>query len=110
MKRIEFGQQHFGVAAHDHEQIVEVVRDAAREAPYGFHFLCLAKLIFESAPVGYVFSNRFEHVGGLVGAAHRAAADADGNRAAIFALPAHFDSIEAAAAAEVFDQACVLLG
>ena len=39
--------QEFGVALDDHEEIVEVVGDATGEAPDGFHFLGLAKLLFE---------------------------------------------------------------
>ena len=40
-------QQQLGVALDDHQEIVEVVRDAAGEATDGFHFLRLAKLVFE---------------------------------------------------------------
>ena len=39
--------QQLGVALDDHEEIVEVVGDAAREAAHGLHFLGLAELFFE---------------------------------------------------------------
>ncbi len=40
-------QQQFDVPANHHQQIVEVVRHAARELPDGFHLLRAAKLFFE---------------------------------------------------------------
>ena len=48
-------QQKLGVAGDDHQQIVEVVGNAAREAADGFHLLRLAELLFQSAMLGYVF-------------------------------------------------------
>src|SRR4051812_9142620 len=36
--------QHFRMPAHDHQQIVEVVRDAASELADGFHLLHLREL------------------------------------------------------------------
>jgi hypothetical protein len=77
----ELVEQNLGVAADDHEQIVEVVSDAAGEAADGFHFLGLAELIFEHAALGDVFGDGFENVGGFVAAGDGAAADADGDGA-----------------------------
>jgi hypothetical protein len=39
--------QQFGVALDDHEEVVEVMGDAAGEAAHRFHFLGLAELFFE---------------------------------------------------------------
>ena len=101
----ELVEQDLGVAADDHEQIVEVVSDAAGEAADGFHFLGLAELIFEDAALGDVFGDGFEDVGGLVAAGDGAAADADGDDGAVLALPADFETVHAAGAAEFVDQA-----
>ena len=106
----ELVEQNFGVAADDHEQIVEVVSDAAGEAADGFHFLGLAELIFEDAALGDVFGDGFEDVGGFVAAGDGAAADADGDGDAVFALPADFEAVHASGAAEFVDQAGVFGG
>ena len=77
----ELVEHDFGIAADDHEEIVEVVGDAAGEAADGFHFLGLAELVFEHAALGDVFGDGFENVGGLV-AGDGTAADADGDEGA----------------------------
>ena len=106
----ELVEENLGVAADDHEQIVEVVSDAAGEAADGFHFLGLAELVFEDAAFGDVFGDGFEDVGGLVSAGDGAAADADGDGGAVFAFPADLETVHAAGAAEFVDQAGVFAG
>jgi hypothetical protein len=52
--RIELGR-HELAEPHDHgEQIVEVVRHAARQAPDGLHFLRLSELLFERVSLGEI--------------------------------------------------------
>src|SRR5271155_1555175 len=101
----ELVEHALGVSADDHEEIVEVVSDAAGEAADGFHFLGLAELVFEKAAGGDVFGDGFEAVGGLVAAGDGAAADADGDDAAVFAFPASLETVHASGAAEFVDQA-----
>ena len=105
----ELVEHDLGVSADDHEEIVEVVGDAAGEAADGFHFLGLAELVFENAALGDVFGNAFENVGGFV-AGDGTAADADGDDGRVFALPANFEAVHAPAAAEFVDQAGMLGG
>src|SRR5258708_21995956 len=91
----ELGENHFGIAAYDHKEIVEVVGDAAGEASNGLHFLSLAELIFKGPAIGDVFSDGFEDVGGFVGAADGPAADSGSNDATVFLLPLHLDAVHA---------------
>ena len=51
-------QQQFRASHHHAEQVVEVVRDSAGQAPDGFHFLRLAQLIFELLLVGNILDSR----------------------------------------------------
>ena len=55
-------EQELGVAGDDHQEVVEVVRDAAGEAADGFHFLRLAELLLQRARFGDVFHENFEGV------------------------------------------------
>ena len=55
-------QQNFGIAADDHQQIVEVVRDSAGEPSHGFHFLGLPELLFQRAPLGDILSDDFQNL------------------------------------------------
>src|SRR5580698_2169993 len=105
----DLAEHDFGVSADYHEEIVEVVSDAAGEAAYGFHFLGLAELVFENAAFGDVFGDGFEDVGGFI-AGDGTAADADGNDSCVFALPANFKAVHASAAAEFVDQTGVFGG
>src|SRR6202167_6613012 len=57
-------EENLGVAADDHEQIVEIVSDASGETTDRFHFLRLTELIFEDATLGDVFGDGFEDIGG----------------------------------------------
>ena len=45
------------MALDDHQKIIEVVRDTTGEAADGFHFLCLAQLIFEKLALADVLRN-----------------------------------------------------
>ena len=45
-------EKHFSVALHHHQQIIEIVRDAAGEFADGLHFLRLAQLVDELFAVG----------------------------------------------------------
>ncbi len=56
-------QQELAVAGDHHEQIVEVVRDAAGQASDGFHLLGLAKLLLQRSMLGDVFGEEFEKNG-----------------------------------------------
>src|SRR5271170_290735 len=103
----ELVEENLGVAADHHEQIVEVVSDAAGETADGFHFLGLAELVFEDAALGDVFGDGFEDFGGMIFTGHGAATDADSDGCAILAFPADFKTVHAAGAAEFVDQASV---
>src|SRR5579859_5456578 len=41
---VELLQQHLGIAAYDHQQIVEVMRDSACQPAYSLHFDCMPQL------------------------------------------------------------------
>ena len=72
-------QQELGVPGDHHQQIVEVVGDAAGEAADGFHLLRLAELLFEGAALGDVFGEKFEEDGvAFVADGAAGEADADG--------------------------------
>ena len=64
MALAELSVEELGVRRDDREQVVEVVRDAAREPAHRFHLLRHAKPVLELAP----FALRAHHVGGV---AHR---------------------------------------
>ena len=53
-------EQKFGITGNHHQQIVEVVRDAAGEAADGFHFLRLTELHFQRSGLGHVFDENLE--------------------------------------------------
>ena len=53
-------EEKFRVAGNHHQQVVEVVRDAAGETAHGFHLLGLAKLLLEGAAFGDVLGKQFE--------------------------------------------------
>ena len=59
-------QQDLGVSVDDHQQVVEVVGDAAGQAADGIHFLRLAKLLFELTAVGDVFGDQFQYFFGFI--------------------------------------------
>ena len=47
---VVFLQHDFRIAANDHEQVIEVVGNPARQAADRFHLLRLSNLFFEAAP------------------------------------------------------------
>src|SRR5262249_40860187 len=53
-------EQELGIAGDDHEEIVEVMGDAAGETSDSFHLLRLAQLLLEPAALGDVFHEEFE--------------------------------------------------
>jgi hypothetical protein len=85
------------------------VGDATGEAADGFHFLRLAELIFEHPALGDVFGDGFQNVGRLIFGSDGAAADADDDGVAIFALPAGFEAVHTPGVAKFFYQARVFL-
>jgi len=110
MALAKLAEKDLGVAADDHEQIVEVVSDAAGEAAERLPFSGPAELIFENAARGDVFGDGFEDVGGFVAASDGAATEANGDDDAVLALPADFKAVNAASAAELVDQLRVFAG
>src|SRR5579864_8274570 len=108
-RRIQLRQNDLCIATDDHQQVVEVVSHTTGQASNGFHLLRLAELILERTAVGHILGDGFQNVRRLIGAADGASTDAHGNRAAIFAFPLHFESIEPSRTAEFVDQAVVLL-
>ena len=56
-------QQELAVAGDDHQQIIEVVRNAAGEAADSFHFLGLTELLLERAMFGHILGKQFEERG-----------------------------------------------
>ena len=53
-------QQKLAVAGDHHQQIVEVVGNAAGQAADGFHLLGLAKLLFQRAMLGHILGEQLE--------------------------------------------------
>ena len=70
------------------------MRDAAGEAADGFHFLRLAKLLFEGAALGDVFGEQLEHNSALAPVGDRATGDAHHGCDAVFSLPFRGESFE----------------
>ena len=52
------------MALHNHQQIIEVVRDAASEFADGLHFLRLAQLVGEPLALGDVQRNTDDSLNG----------------------------------------------
>ena len=63
--KVRFGpetlQQKFGVSGNHHQQIVEIVRNAASQAADSFHLLRLAQLLFERATLGHVLGEQLKY-------------------------------------------------
>jgi len=103
-------QQHLGVSVNHHQQVVEVVGNAAGEASDSIHFLRLAKLLFELTPVGDVFGDQLQYFFGFIADTGGAATEPHNDDAPVFASPLHFDAVETSAAAVVLGQPVPLLG
>ena len=54
-------EQELRVAGDHHQQVVEVMRNAAGQAAHRFHLLRLAQLLLERAPFGNVLGEQLEH-------------------------------------------------
>ena len=102
--------EQLGVALNHGQQIIEVVGNAAGEPPYGFHFLRLAKLIFEVAALGDVFGDHLEAFHISTGREHKTPAQAHRKNGAIFALPVSLDALDACIAPVVGDKASAVFG
>ena len=101
---LEIFEQHLGVAADDHQKIIEVVRHAAGQPSDGFHFLRLAELVFEGPPFGDIFRDDFEGRVAVIPGIGGASAEPDRNCGAIFLLPANFGAVKVARALEFLHQ------
>src|SRR5215467_8349020 len=73
----------FAVPDDDAEEIVEVVRYAARQPPDGFHLSRHAKLPFENHPFRYVLGKQFQIACKLFVFGNAAATALDGQRCAV---------------------------
>ena len=96
--QVRFGpetlQQKFGVSGNHHQQIVEVVRDAARQPADGLHLLRLAQLLFERAPFGDVLGKQLEYDAFLPSIRYRTTGDPNDRGRAVLALPFGIQSFE----------------
>ncbi len=79
-------EQKFRVSGNHHQQIVEIVRDAASEAAHSFHLLRLAQLLFERAALGHVFGEELEYHSFFASIGYGTTGDANHGRA-VLALP-----------------------
>ena len=82
------GAQQRRVARDDREQVVEVVRDAAGEAPDRLHATRLLELLLEAALLGDVADDERRRVDASVRVADREAGDRRRERRAVAAAPA----------------------
>ena len=95
-------EQELRVAGDHHQQIVEVVGDAACETSDGFHLLRLAQLLFESAAFGDVFGEELKDGAFFTAVGNRASRDAYGGIAAgTLALPFRDQAFERAGGAKM---------
>ena len=89
----------------DHrKQVVEVVGNTARETAYGFHLLCLAKLLFQLPSFGKIFHNHLQVFGFTFFIEPHAAAQTHRELSSIFSFPLHFDSLDASLALDVLHE------
>ena len=92
--RREFVKHQLTVALDDGEQIVEVVRDAAGQAAYGFHLLGLAQLLFQSPTFGNILGDHLEAQRLTAFVLEGIATQANGYLSSIFTLPPQFATFE----------------
>ena len=102
-------QQKFGVSRDHHQQIIEVVSDAAGEPADGFHLLGLTQLLLERAAFGDVFGEEFEE-DGVAFVAEGASGEAYVDHGAVVAQPVGGQALEFLQQAQVVGQAEPLLG
>ena len=86
--------QNFGVPADHHQEVVEVVGHATSETADSLHFLRLPELIFQRAPLSYIFGNDFERLVGFIEFGCRSSAESYGNDAAVLPFPTDFRTVE----------------
>ena len=101
-------QQEFGVSRDHHQQVVEVVGDAAGEPADGFHLLGLAELLLQGAAFGDVLGEKFEEDGVAV-VAEGASGEAHVDDGAILAHPVGGQAVKFLQRAQVVGQAEPLL-
>ena len=58
--RAEAVEQEFRIAGDHHQQIVEIVRNAAGESSHSFHLLRLPELLLQGAALGHIFGKQLE--------------------------------------------------
>ena len=102
-------EKKFRVAGDDHQQIVEVVRDAAGEAADGFHLLRLAQLLLERAALGDVFGEEFEDNPFFAAVGDGATGDAN-DRRAVLAFPFGVQAFERRCRAQIVGEVEPLVG
>ena len=100
-RRFQLLQQYFCVTANHHQQIIEVVSHTTSQASHRFHFLCLAKLIFQHPPFCDVFGNDLQHLVRFRNACDGAPAQSHCDGITILASPLHFDAIQPSITAEL---------
>ncbi len=108
MGRTKAALHHLAVA-HDYTQkIIEVMGNSAGEPPDCLHLLSHAELLFQYAPLRYVFGKDFE-IGKLTCfVSYRPATTSHGNASPIFPLPLKFDVLETLVLRKRLNQSLVL--
>ena len=101
--RAEAVKQKFRIARDHHQQIVEIVRDAAGESAYGFHLLRLPELLLQGAALGDIFGKQFEGWS-LAAVGNSAAGNADHRGRAVFAFPFGDQPVEGSRRAQIIRQ------
>ena len=104
----DLSQQELGVSRNHHQQVVEVVSDAAGEASHGFHLLGLAKLLLQGAAFGDVLGEEFEE-DGVAFVAESAAGEAHADNGAVVAQPVSWQTLKFLQQTQVVGQAEPLL-
>ena len=79
-------QQELAIPGHHHEQIIEIVRDAACETAHCFHLLRLAELLLKGTTLSYVFGEKLEE-DGIAFAAYGTSGKADDDGTPILSHP-----------------------
>ncbi len=87
-------EEKFRVARNHHQEIVEIVRDAARQPADCFHLLRLAQLLLQHAAFGHILRKQFEHDSTFSAVGNRAAGNANQRRCGVFAFPFRRQSLE----------------
>ena len=75
--RVQLLQQNLRVTADYQKQVVEIMRDAARQPSHRFHLLCLPELVFEHALLGDILGDNFQEPSRLISTCNGAPAEPD---------------------------------